>query len=140
MAKKKSIVDRISSSVGEIVDHATSAAMEALKPDPAQIAGETNEQVYISDAAAVSPRIIPMKRKKRSPSPLRANKRVAAAMAKGRPADPKKAIKKTSTKATKGTSKSAAKPPSRKVAKKATVTSKRVGKRAQKKAVKKRKR
>lgn len=38
MAKKKSIVDRISDRVTEIVDTASAAATDVLKPDPEAVA------------------------------------------------------------------------------------------------------
>ncbi|MCK1337691.1 hypothetical protein IVB38_17065 [Bradyrhizobium sp. 38] len=81
MAKKKSIVDRISDTVTEIVDTASAA----LKPDPEAVAATTNEQVCIPEATDAAATPAPLfARKKRGPAPMRANKRVAAAMAKKR--------------------------------------------------------
>src|SRR3954452_3137932 len=93
---RKSIVERISDTVKEIVDTASTAAAEARKPDPEAVAGVTNEQVYIpeaTDAAAAPPPIITRK-KKRVPPPLRANKRVAAARTKKTPSAANKSAKK----------------------------------------------
>ncbi|MGY4597431.1 hypothetical protein ACVWXL_005177 [Bradyrhizobium sp. GM22.5] len=92
---KKSIVERISDTVKEIVDTASTAAADAMKPDPEAVAGVTNEQVYIpeaTDAAAVPPPIIT--RKKRVPAPMRANRRVAAARTKKTVSAAKKSAKK----------------------------------------------
>ncbi|MCK1574561.1 hypothetical protein [Bradyrhizobium sp. 174] len=83
MAKKKSIVDRISDTVTEIVDTASAAAAAALKPDPEAVAATTKEQVYIPEATDAAATPAPLfARKKRGPAPMRANKRVAAARAK----------------------------------------------------------
>ncbi|MET4273834.1 MULTISPECIES: hypothetical protein [unclassified Bradyrhizobium] len=93
---KKSIVERISDTVKEIVDTASTAAADAMKPDP----GATNEQVYIpeaTDAAAVPPPIF-LRKMKRRPDPMRANKRVAAARAKKTAATAKKSAKEAAKK------------------------------------------
>lgn len=91
MAKKKSIVDRISDAVTEIVDTASAAAAEALKPDPEAVAATTNEQVYMPEAADAAATPAPsFTRKRRGPAPMRANKRVAAARAKKAASRPKK--------------------------------------------------
>jgi hypothetical protein len=93
---KKSIVERISDTVKEIVDTASTAAADAMKPDPEAVAGVTNEQVDIpeaTDAAAVPPPIITRK-KKRVPAPMRANRRVAAARTKKTVSAAKKSAKK----------------------------------------------
>ncbi|MGY4370536.1 hypothetical protein ACVW1A_006601 [Bradyrhizobium sp. LB1.3] len=92
MAKKKSIVDRISDTVTEIVDTASAAAAKALNPDREAVAATTNEQVYMPEAtdAAATPDPL-FTRKKRGPGPMRANKRVAAARAKKTASRPKKA-------------------------------------------------
>lgn len=106
MAKKKSIVERISDTVTEIVDTASAAAAAALKPDPEALAATTNEQVYIPEATDAAATPAPLfTRKKRGPPPLRANKRVAAARAKNTASRsqkaanaPKKAAKKAAPK------------------------------------------
>src|SRR5258707_1289174 len=66
---EKSIVEKISEAVKDIVDTASAAAIKAMQvqPDPEQVAGTANEQVYIpeaTDAAAM-------------PAPLMASKPVA---------------------------------------------------------------
>lgn len=80
MAKIKSIADRISDTVTEIVDTASAAAAAALKPDPEAVA---NEQVYIPEATDAASTPAPLfAHRKRGSAPMRANKRVAAARAK----------------------------------------------------------
>lgn len=98
MAKKKSIVDRISDTVTEIVDTASAAAAEALKPDPEAVAATTNEQVYIPEATDAAALPAPLfRRTKRGPAPLRANKRVALARAKKTAARSQNAAKQDAT-------------------------------------------
>jgi hypothetical protein len=98
LAKKKSIVERISDTVTEIVDTASAAA--------AAVAATRNEQVYIPEATDAAATPAPLfTRKKRGSPPLRANKRVAAARAKNTASrsqkaanPPKKAPKKAAPK------------------------------------------
>ncbi|MCK1289714.1 MULTISPECIES: hypothetical protein [unclassified Bradyrhizobium] len=78
----------------EIVDTASAAATEALKPGPEAVAATTNEQVYMPEATDAATTPAPLfTRKKRGPAPMRANKRVAAARAKKTASRPKKTAK-----------------------------------------------
>jgi hypothetical protein len=90
--EEKSIVEKISDAVKGVVDTASAAAMKAMQagPDPGQVAGTTNEQVYIpeaTDAAAMPAPLIPSKPAAKKKRTLRANLIVA-----------KKATAKTSSK------------------------------------------
>lgn len=94
MAKKKSIVGRISDAVTEIVDTASAAAAEAFKPGPEAVAATTNEQVYVPEATDAAATPAPLfRRTKHGPAPMRANKRVAAARAKKTASRSQKAAK-----------------------------------------------
>ncbi|MCK1284688.1 hypothetical protein IVB41_12250 [Bradyrhizobium sp. 44] len=125
MAKEKSIVDRISDTVTEIVDTASAAAAAALKPDPEAVAATTNEQVYIPEAidAAATPAPL-FARKKRGPAPMRANKRVAAARAKKTASRSQRAAKQPQKAAQKKSAKRAPSKTAKKVAQKRTAKGK----------------
>ena len=125
--EEKTIVEKISDAVKSVVDTAAAGAMKAMQaePDPAQVAGATNEQVYIPeapDAAAMPAPLIlskPVAKKKpTSPAKLTAAKtppKKAAAKTSS-----KKAAKKTAKKSTKKTKSKAVekKKTAKKVAKK----------------------
>jgi hypothetical protein len=106
--KDKTIVEKISDVVKGVVDTASAAAMKAMVPqhDPEQVAGTTNEQVYIPETDP-APLILSkpvVKKKRKAPVKLAPAKM-----------PPKKAATK---KASKKSSKTTAKKPSRKSAKK----------------------
>jgi predicted cobalt transporter CbtA len=129
MDKDKTIIERFTDVVKGVVDTASTAAMQAMEPDPKQVAGETNEQVYIPDAtdaaATPAPLFAAPKKKRATASPKRANKRVAKA-ARAAKAPAKKAASKKTAK------KSAAKK-SAKIAAKTTKKTKKTAKKAVKK-------
>jgi hypothetical protein len=122
LAKKKSIVDRISDTVTEIVDTASAAAAAALKPDPEAVAATTNEQVYIPEATDAAATPAPLfARKKRGPAPMRANKRVAAARAKKTTSRSQNATEQSKKAAKKAAPKKSAKRAPTRTAKKVTL-------------------
>src|SRR5882762_6960152 len=102
----------IEKTIETITDIATSITANSAigpKPDPEQVAGTTNEQVLVGDAAiapeATPALIAPKKPKKRRAAPKKSAKQVAQPVAK----TPKKTAKKTAKKAAKKSSKKSAK-------------------------------
>lgn len=134
--KEKSVIEKMVDKVNDAVENIVKAAVMPTteeKPDPKQVAGTINEQVYIpeaTDAAAMPAPLIPAKpvakKKRKVPAKL------TAAKIPPKRAAAKKASKKSSKKATKKTTKK----PSKKSAKKTKAVAK---KKAPKKAAKKKK-
>jgi hypothetical protein len=106
------MIDKVNDAVENIANTASAAAMKAMEPepDPKQVAGTTNEQVYIPEAtdaaAAPAPLFAAPARKKRALPTTTAVKAVAPKKS-AKKSTKKKAAKKTATKA----SKTAAKKP-----------------------------
>ena len=123
MDNDKTILEKFTEVVKSIVDTASTAETQAMASDPKQVAGETNEQVYLPDVtdAAAAPVFITPKKKRT------AKKRVAKA-APAAKAPPKKAASKKTAK------KLAPKKSARKTVKKTKKT-----KKTAKKSVKKKK-
>jgi hypothetical protein len=128
--EEKSIVEKISDAVKGVVDTASAAAMKAMQagPDPGQVAGTTNEQVYIpgaTDAAAMpAPLIRPKLAAKKKPT-------LPAKLAVAKTPPKKVAVKTASKKAARKTAKKSSRKPTKKTKSKA------VGKTARKVARKK---
>jgi hypothetical protein len=105
----KGILEKFTDTVKSVVETASTAAKDALKPDPDKVAATANEQVYVpeaTDAAAIPPSLFTT-RKRASPSKAsttkRVNKRVAKKVAAKKAAAkaPTKKSKKTAKKTTK---------------------------------------
>jgi hypothetical protein len=124
MDNDKTILGKFTEVVKGVVDTASTAAMQAMEPDPKQVAEETNEQVYLPDVtdAAAAPVFVAPK-KKRTTALFKKVKAARAAKAPAKKAASKKTAKKSAAK---------------KSAKKAVKTTKKTKKTA-KKAVKKKK-
>ena len=108
---KKSLTERITDTVKDIVDTTSEAAMKALKPSGPEHAEEVNEQMLVGDAA-IAPEAIPapVEPRKRTAPLKRANKRVAKAKEaapKAASKKAKKAVKKTTKKTAKKSAKKA---------------------------------
>jgi hypothetical protein len=119
--EKKPITERIARTVKGIVDSTTETAMQAFEPsepDPHQVAGEANEQVYIpeaTDAAATPAPLVPAEPTEpaRRVTKKRVVKKASKQVAKAKKAAvakkaAKKPVKKSSKKASKKTAKKAA--------------------------------
>jgi hypothetical protein len=114
--KEKSAIEKIVDKVNDAVEHiantASAAAMKAMEPDPdpKQVAGTTNEQVYIpeaTDAAAAPAPLFAAPAKKKRALPKTTAVKAVAPKKSAKKSTKKKAAKKTATKA----SKTAAKKP-----------------------------
>jgi hypothetical protein len=57
MDDDKTIIEKITDVVKSVVDTTSTSTMKAMEPDTKQVAGETNEQVYLPDVtdAAAAP-------------------------------------------------------------------------------------
>jgi hypothetical protein len=135
MAKDKSIVDRISDTVKEIVDGASAAAAKVLETDAGMTAETPVERADTPDAAdAVATPVPPGPRQKRRPSAFRANKRVSKSLMAGKAhgkTTAKKASKKAAPQKSAGTSKAPVKA-AKKAKNSATRTPKKTGKKKSK--------
>jgi hypothetical protein len=94
--EEKSIVEKISDAVKGVVDAASAAAMKSMqvKPDPGQVAGTTNERVYIPEATDAAAMPAPLVLSK----PAAKKKRTLPAKLTRAKTPPKKAAAKTSSK------------------------------------------
>jgi hypothetical protein len=115
--EKKTVTERFTDVVKSLVDTASNAAKDALKPDPENVAATSNERVYIPEGtdAAATPVPLFARRKKRGFAPV--NKPTAKSK-KAAPKRAKKSAKKTAGKASKKTKKAAAKKTAKKISKK----------------------
>ena len=100
------LVDKVNDTVANIVNTAAAAAMKAMEPepDPAQVAGATNEQGYIpeaTDTAAVPGPLFAAPAKKKRALPKTTAVKAAAPKKSAKKSTKKKIAKKTATKASK---------------------------------------
>jgi hypothetical protein len=100
------MIDKVNDAVENIVNTASAAAMKAMEPepDPAQVAGTTNEQVYIpeaTDAAAVPAPLFAAPATKKRALPKTTPVKAAAPKKSPKKSTKKKTAKKTATKASK---------------------------------------
>jgi len=133
MDDDKTIIEKITDVVKSVVDTTSTSTMKAMEPDTKQVAGETNEQVYLPDVtdAAAAPVFVAPKKKRATPK--KAKKQVAKAAPAAKAPVKKAASKKT---AKKSAPKKSAKKNTKKAVKK---TLKNTSKKTAKKAVKKKK-
>jgi hypothetical protein len=118
MDDDKTILEKFADVVKGVVETASTAAKQAMEPDPKQVAGETNEQVYlpdVTDAAAAPVFLAPPKKKratkKRVAKAAKAPAKKAASKKTAKKSVPKKSAKKAAKQAmkTKTTAKTVAK-------------------------------
>jgi hypothetical protein len=107
------IIDKVNDSVENIANTASAAAMKAMEPepDPKQVAGTTNEQVYIpeaTDAAAVPAPLFAAPGKKKRVLPKKTVAKAVALKKSAKKSRKKKAVKQTATKASKKAAKKSA--------------------------------
>jgi len=99
------MIDKVNHAVENIVNTGSAAAMKSMAvPDPAQVAGTTNEQVYIpeaTDAAAVPAPLFVAPAKKKRALPKTTAVKAAAPKKSAKKSTKKKTAKKTATKASK---------------------------------------
>ena len=105
------LVEKTIETIKDIATSITANSAIGPKPDPEQVAGTTNEQILLGDAAiapeAAPALIAPKKPKKRRAAPKKSAKQVAQPAAKTPKKADKKAAKKSSTKSPKKTKSSA---------------------------------
>jgi hypothetical protein len=105
------LVEKTIETIKDIATSITANSAIGPKPDPEQVAGTTNEQILLGDAAiapeAAPALIAPKKPKKRRAAPKKSAKQVAQPAAKTPKKAAKKAAKKSSKKSAKKTKSSA---------------------------------
>ena len=100
------MVDKVNDAVANIVNTASAAAMKAMEPepDPEQVAGTTNEQVYVpeaTDTAAVPAPLFVAPAKKKRAVPKKSVAKAATPKKSAKKSAKRKTAKKTATKASK---------------------------------------
>jgi hypothetical protein len=108
--KEKSVIekmiDKVNDAVENMVNTASAPAMKAMEPEPdrEQVAGTTNEQVYIpeaTDAAALPAPLFAVPAKKKRALPKTTAVKAAAPKKSAKKSTKKKTAKQTATKASK---------------------------------------
>ena len=68
----KTIFEKITDAINNVVDTASTAATKATDPDPEKVAGKANEQVLVGDAA-IAPEAVPPIEENLNPRPMTAD-------------------------------------------------------------------